>query len=65
MYKLTTCKCGTDIMQVGGCCGNPPVVIYNCPCGEEYLKIVTDKNKDKVDKAKNIKESQGDKKCHL
>lgn len=59
MYKLTTCKCGTEIMQEG-CCGNE-TVIFNCPCGEKYLEEITNKNKKKVETTKNIKASQGDK----
>lgn len=58
MYKLTTCKCGTAIMQEG-CCGNE-TILFNCPCGEEYLKEVTSKNKKKVETKKNIKDSKGD-----
>lgn len=62
MYKLTTCRCGMDIMQEG-CCGNE-TILYQCPCGENYLEELTNKNKNKVKKAMNTKDSQGDKKCH-
>ena len=43
-YKLTNCpKCGTPIYQTGGCCGNPAVRIYECPCGEEELRKLEEK----------------------
>lgn len=47
MFKLTTCTCGTDIMQ-DGCCGSETPVFF-CPCGEDYLEELKEKNKKKVD----------------
>jgi len=59
MYKLTTCKCGTDIMQ-DGCCGSE-VAIFNCACGEKYLEEIKNKNKAKQDRKKNLSDLEGEK----
>lgn len=51
MYKLTNCgTCGSDIFSTGGCCGNPQVLIFKCPCGQEYMDTLEKKNKVKLDK---------------
>lgn len=64
MYKLTICKCGTAIMQEG-CCGNE-TIIFNCPCGEDYLKEITNKNVLKKKQRDNFDSCKvkGDKECH-
>lgn len=60
MYKLTVCGiCKTDIMQ-DGCCGSE-TPIFNCPCGEKYLKSLKEKNKIKQEVKKVCKVPQGDK----
>jgi len=39
MYKLTSCPiCGSDVLATGGCCGNPLVMVYKCPCAEKALE---------------------------
>lgn len=49
MYKLTNCpKCGTEVFAEG-CCGSK-VIHYNCPCAEQALKEIEDKNRRKQEK---------------
>ena len=40
MFELTKCPiCGTPVMAVGGCCGEPLVKIYKCSCAEKALDV--------------------------
>lgn len=46
MYVLTRCPvCNTEIMATGGCCGEPMIKVYKCPCGQKALEELEDGSK--------------------